>query len=238
MATHKNMEKRDEDNRIGSMSSYIPETLDCLSQLTELGDAISLPRNYSIIENGEYTEYCYVVLKGRVISYENFPNGEERIYQFYEAGDIFLEESLSGTEAVFINYRTDKPTELCRIKKKILYDMIKNDIQLALSFLELSQKKEQMAMQILRRSRNYSVMWKICDVFCFFADRYGEQREKGILIRERFSQQFIANLLGVNRITAVRAMKELAGKGLIKKDNGFYYICDMDKLKEYKHGQE
>lgn len=46
------------------------------------------------------------------------------------------------------------------------------------------------------------------------------------------SQEYISSVLGINRITIVRLMKELREQGLVEKRNGYYCIQDMGQLKE------
>ena len=43
----------------------------------------------------------------------------------------------------------------------------------------------------------------------------------------------VANLLGVNRITMVRAIKELREMGLIEQVNGFYCIRDKERMQKF-----
>ena len=43
----------------------------------------------------------------------------------------------------------------------------------------------------------------------------------------------LANLLGVNRITMVRTVKELREQNLIEQINGFYCIRDRERMLEY-----
>lgn len=54
-----------------------------------------------------------------------------------------------------------------------------------------------------------------------------------ILIKEKISQQMMANLLGVNRVTLVRAVKELREMGFVEQINGFYCICDEVRMQQY-----
>lgn len=66
-----------------------------------------------------------------------------------------------------------------------------------------------------------------------FAERYGVDYDGKILIKEKLSQQMLANLLGVNRITMVRTIKELREMGLVEQVNGFYCIRDQQKIQAF-----
>lgn len=59
--------------------------------------------------------------------------------------------------------------------------------------------------------------------------------EEKIVIKEKFSQQLIADLVGSNRVTVARSMKELKDAGLIERFNGCYCINNKKQLEEYKN---
>lgn len=75
--------------------------------------------------------------------------------------------------------------------------------------------------------------WKVCNLLLTFAERYGVPYDGKTLIKEKISQQMMANLLGVNRITMVRAIKELREMGLIEQVNGFYCIRDKERMQKF-----
>lgn len=154
-----------------------------------------------------------------MVSYEIYANGNERIFHFYEEGSIFLEDNLLFDRVSQNNYRTFAPTELIRINKIELASKIKEDPELALDILEASSTKFQSAMLQIKQEKNCNVTWKVCDLLLSFAEYSGVRYGNGIIIREKISQQMIANMLGSNRITTVRSMKELKDAGLINKLN-------------------
>ena len=84
-----------------------------------------------------------------------------------------------------------------------------------------------------REATQCSVAWKACNLLLTFAERYGVPYDGKILIKEKISQQIMANLLGVNRITMVRAIKELRELGMIEQVNGFYCIRDKEKMRAF-----
>ena len=82
-------------------------------------------------------------------------------------------------------------------------------------------------------------MMKVCNLLLMFAERYGVPYDGKLLIKEKISQQMMANLLGVNRITMVRAIKELREMGFVDQVNGFYCIRDKERMRQYMNsGQE
>ena len=213
---------------------YNDMTLDDHIQWENLGQIISIGENETFIEADQLVEYCYYVKKGRVISYHLYPDGRERIFEIYDEGQLFLENSLLFDAHSPVSYKTTTVTELIRISKCRIKKEIKDNPVFALNVMKQTSYKYQSSMEGLRNATTQNVNWKVCDFFLSFAERYGIPYKGRILIGERVSQQFISNYTGINRITVVRAVKELKNLQLIEKMKSFYYICDLKKLKEYQ----
>ena len=210
---------------------YLP---DKSQELQKLGECISLPKNHILLEAYEESKYCYVVKSGRVISYEIYPNGEERIYHFHEEGALFLEENILFHQTSPLAFRTACATELIRIEREQFLFEIRRNPDLALDMIEAASAKFHSAMEQARHAKNYSILWKICDLLLSFADYNGKTYGNRVLIKEKISQQTISDLLGANRITTVRAIKELKTLGLIETVKGMYCMPDVEALREYR----
>lgn len=210
---------------------YLPGRI---GKLEKLGESVFFPKKHVILEGGHISKYCYVVKRGRVVSYETYANGEERIYHFHEEGALFLEENILFGQTTPLSFRTACATELIRIDRNSLMKAIKTDSQLALDLLESASVKFHSSMEQVRHTRNYSISWKISDLLLSFAEYSGVPYGNKVLIKEKISQQMISSMLGINRITAVRAIKELKDLGLVEQVKGFYCVMDMEKLEEYR----
>ena len=204
------------------------------SRLEKLGEPILFPKNHILVKAGQRTQYCYVLKKGRVITYEYSPSGEERIYHFQEKGSIFLESNLLFDRPVPVGFKTTCSTEVIRIDKTTLLKAIKTDPQIALHIIESNSMKFFASMEQVRQFKSYNASWKICNLLLVFAQHYGVPYDDKILIKEKISQQLLSSMLGINRITAVRAIKELKDMALIEQINGYYCIRDMERLKKHQ----
>lgn len=205
-----------------------------LSQvLYQIGERITLPRNHVLLRVDEIPEYCYIILSGRIISYETHINGEEQIYLINGPDCMILEGHLLYRIPVETNFVTTRKTELLRIDRQALINAIDQDSDVAFSIIGSITQKFLNAMTTLRYSRNFNTSWKVCNVLLTLAKQYGVEYKGSIMIREKISQQMIANILGVNRITVVNIFRDLKDMGIIEIINGYYCICDMDQMTEY-----
>ncbi len=210
---------------------YLPRGI---ARLERLGEKRKFPKNHILVQAGEHVKNCYIVKYGRVAAYEYTLSGEERIYNFNEENSILLEANLLFDYASPICFKTVLPSELVCVDKKTLVDTINSDPQVSMDIMESLATKFLSSMEQIRHANFHNASWKICDLLLIFADRYGVPYDGKILIKEKISQQLLSNLLGINRVTAVRAIKELKEMSLIEQINGFYCIRDVERLKRHQ----
>lgn len=177
-------QEHEKERPIFSHLRYLP---DRNAKLEKLGQLIFFPQKHIILEEGQFSDHCYIVKKGRVVSYETYPNGEERIYHFHEEGALFLEENVLFGQVSPFCFRTACATELICIEKSRLLNAIKTDSDLALDIIEAASAKFHSAMEQARHAKNYSILWKICDLLLSFADYHGKTYGNKVLIKEKIS---------------------------------------------------
>ena len=210
---------------------YLPRGI---SRLEKLGQKKSFPKNHMLVQAGTRTNYCYIVKKGRVAAFETTVTGEERIYNFNESNSLVLEGNLLFDQESPVNFKTVQQSELVCITKEMLLEGIAGDPQLAMDIMESLSTKFLSAMEQVRHTNFHNAGWKICDLLLIFEEHYGVPYDGKILIKEKISQQLLSNLLVINRVTAVRAIKELKEMALIEQINGFYCIRSLEQLKRHQ----
>ena len=120
------------------------------------------------------------------------------------------------------------------VTKTQLTEAMKNDPQLLNALLFSVSNKFLEAMEELRKERNHSAAWRLCDTLLCFSERYGVPYDGKVLIQKNISLQSLAAMMGVNRATAVRAMRRLRDMGLVENINGFYCVRSIDSLRRHQ----
>lgn len=205
------------------------------SRLEELGMNITYAKNQIILEAGEVPQYCYVITRGRVAGFEYTLAGQERIYTLNEKNSVNLDANLIMNYETPVSFKALETTEVIAIDRPTLMNMVSSDPEIAIDMLQSISIKFLSTMEQLRHTNYHSAEWKICDLLLDWARKYGVPYDDKILIKEKLSQQMISNLLGINRITAVRAIKDLKTMGLIETINGYYCIRDINRLKRHQN---
>lgn len=201
-----------------------------IERLKELGCLKRVPAGTVLAEAGEKTSYCYLIKSGRVIGCEYTRGGELRIYCVNEKDSIVLEDSLLLDREVPIEFRTTVESEVYCISKKELQAVIYENPEAAMDIIQSLSMKLLSVVDQMKYENEHSATEKVCNLLLAYAKRYGVQEENGTVIREKLSQEYISSLLGLNRITVVRVMKELKAKGLVDKKRGYYYLYDIEQM--------
>lgn len=193
-------------------------------RLEPLGEHIFLSGNRFVNVPGDVCRFCYLVIDGQVISLEMTEDGNEHIFNIFEQGSIFLESNALAGFYVDIHFQTTCPTELVRIPPETLKKAIREDQLIADTIQLSSASKYYSAMDQLRECYNHSAVWKIYNMFVLLAESAGKPYYgKWTMIDMKITQQFISNMLGINRITVNRALKELRESGRILVVNNIHY---------------
>ncbi|MDR0584184.1 MAG: Crp/Fnr family transcriptional regulator [Treponema sp.] len=206
--------------------------------LAEAGTTITVAKGRTFVNADEVPLYCYYVLRGRVISYEYTLSGRERIYNFIEEGSLMLDANTLMQQPPPVSFMAITPATLLRIPRDVLLKKIHSDPEVALDIISSVSNKFLLAMEQIRETTHHNVLWKVCNLLVSFSERYGVEYDGKLLIKEKISQQVLANLLGVNRITLVRIIKELRELNLIEQINGFYCIRSIEKLKQFMEEEQ
>lgn len=210
---------------------YLPRGI---SRLEKLGERKKFPKNHILVQAGSRPQYCYIVKEGRVVAYEYTVTGEERIYNFNERNSLLLEANILFNYISPINFKTALPSELVCINRETLLEAVSKDPDISMDLMESLATKFMSSMDQIRHANFHNAAWKICDLLLIFAERYGVPYDGKVLIKEKISQQLLSNLLGINRVTAVRAIKDLKEMALVEQINGYYCIRDIERLKRHQ----
>lgn len=198
-----------------------------------LGPVVKFAKGDVVAAAGAVPQFCYYILEGRVMAFEYTIANGDRYYNFNEEGALVAEASVLVQEAPPVSFVALTPVSAIRISRETLLENIRSDPELALDVMQTLSHKFLAAMDQVREATQCDISWKVCNLLLTFADRYGVAYDGKILIKEKISQQMLANLLGVNRITMVRTVKGLRENGLIEQVNGFYCIRDKHKMLDF-----
>ena len=228
-----------ERNRVGNAAKNI---WDVYTE-SELYSVLEQKGNEESISKGTYL-YCVgqnklpdVILlkKGTVKACQVAASGEEHIYNIFRSGaNLFLLACVTN-EPPELNFVATSQCQVIRIPAEVLSKTLREDGKLARTIMVDTGRKLTSAYKRLRECESYNTEWKLCNMLLSMAERSGAEYEGKILIREKVSQQTMAGMLRVSRITVARTLKVLRDLALIETVNGYICIRDEAALLQHMH---
>lgn len=204
-----------------------------IERLERLGSSVHIDKDITLNDVGDVPESCYLVKTGRVACYEITIDGVQRIYSFLEPNSIFLEECMLLDVPSPVFFKTLVPSTLIRIDKCALKRAFKHDIDIVMDICQAMAAKFLSAMGQIRISQQKPAEWKICRLLQIFMEHYGVMHDGKILIAEKISQQMIADMLGMNRITVTKKLSDMKDMALIEQINGYLCISSAEEMQQH-----
>ena len=198
-----------------------------LNRLEKIGTLRHFPKDYIIDFRDRAPECFYLILKGRIMVYEDSYQGEHRVYNIMRSGSLILEEYVLFPKPCPVLFKTLTHSELVEIDRCELIRAMKKDIDISLDLLESVCGKFVSSMEEMRIGPRQHAEWKICRMILSDLDNYGLPLDGGMVVREKISHQMLADILGLNRVTVTRIIKKLRDQGLISQRNGLMFVPDI-----------
>ena len=180
--------------------------------------------NETIFQQADQADGIYLILSGRVRVFVVSEDGKELTFEVLKTGRIFGDRSFvdHAIRNVTIQAITDVSLVECSISR--LTPLLHQSEELmTLMFQHLTETSEHLMHQI-NRLVYYNSYQKVADLILMNA-QYNTLS---------YSQQDIADCLGINRVTVARVIQLLKKKQLIETGYGFIRILDRKKLKQFR----
>ncbi len=202
--------------------------------IEDLGQEIHCRPGTVLNTSGEIPADCYYLKKGRVLCCETSPSGEQHVYDYVDAGSLFLEEYLLFDRVCPVTYKTMVESELVKIDAESIIYAYQHDFQIVTEICEGLAEKLTAAISRSRLEMKHNAAWKICRMLLFYAQNFGTLTENGsIRIDHTLSQQTLADNLSMNRVTVAKKIKELKELDLIDVRSRHFYIPNVDRIVDY-----
>jgi CRP-like cAMP-binding protein len=154
-----------------------------------------------------------------------------------DSGSMFMEELVLFDKPSPVVFKTITNCVLIKIDKCAMKRVMKQDIDVVLDICESIASKFLVAMDYIRFEPRSSAENKICKLLLMFASHDGVHTDDGkIVCNRKVSQQMIADILGMNRVTVSRKIKEFKDNNLILSidtGDGKRYVFDIDEMEKY-----
>src|SRR5512142_352287 len=191
-----------------------PAALASLERAAELRD---FPAGAVIVSQEEPGESLFVLARGRVKVVLYGESGREVILSiFKQPGDFFGEMALLDDEPRSATVIAAERSRLLVLSRAAFQEHLAAHPRSALRVLTELSRRLRRADEVIGNLALLDVYGRLAGKLRELAASDGEEREGGILIRQRPTQAEIAAMIGTSRETVSRALSELARRGFLE----------------------
>lgn len=178
----------------------------------------------------EQADGVMLVAQGRVKICHATPDGKQSILGFIDAGEIFGELALLGSDRRDEYVETTEKTTLVLLPKHALEQVIRKYPELVLGVTKLIGTRRQRVEKRLRNLLFRSNRERVIHLLLELCEKYGQPTEEGISLNIRLSHQEMACIIGSTRETVTVVLGQLQKEDLLKISRRRVVITDLSRL--------
>ncbi len=186
----------------------------------------------TVLQEGAPSDQLFTLLEGWAFRYKSLDDGRRQITSFALPGDfIGIQASMQGDMDHSVETLTS--AVLCAFPRKRVWDLFQKCPSLAFDITWLSARHESMLNEHLlslgRRNAVECASYYILHLY-MRADDVGLVTEGKV--RFPFTQDHLADALGLSLVHTNKTLKRLAERGLVQWEHGWCFIPDVAALAE------
>ncbi|WP_070967599.1 Crp/Fnr family transcriptional regulator [Vibrio sonorensis] len=183
-----------------------------------------------LFNQGESADHMYLVDKGKVTLYRLMPNGAEKLFKVFLAGELIAEMAMFMQPRNYpMSAKVDQDTELSAFHYKDVLRVVSGSPELSIRVMAFMSNRICHLMNtvniLTQVNANQRLVMK-------FADLYRAQNAKDGRICLPVTKKLFATQLGMTPETLSRAMKKLKADGLLKEAGNHINLVDIPALCE------
>ncbi len=185
-----------------------------------------------IFNEGDPSNFFYMVTKGRVKITKISQEGRELILEIITPGDFFGAVAVLRGIPYPANAIAMEDTEVIKISKTDFFRILDRFPQLMYCLAMSLGERMRGSHETLKNIALERVESRIASLLLKLSDRVGQKTPQGVVIDMRLTKQDIAEMVGTTVETSIRTMSKFKKKGLIKEQKGRVIITDPQRLRE------
>lgn len=201
-----------------------------LSEVYRLAEELSLSAGQPVFAKRQDADAMFIVLSGRIKIYTNSASKKRKTFAYLKDGEFFGEMALVEGTTRTASAEAVEPSRLLVIRKKNFQRLLTRDPKLALYLLETVSARLRRANEEIEGLLFRNILGRVAKAMLDLGRRSGEQRDGSLFLKERFTQQELADVVGTTREPLTRALSSLRRAGLVEQRGGLYAIPSPEKL--------
>lgn len=202
-----------------------------LREVYRLGREVELLPGEPVFSKKEDADAAFVVLSGRIKIFSRSFAKKSKTFAYLKQGEFFGEMALVEGVARTASASAVEPSRLLVIRKNDFKRLLAKDHNLAYYLLKTVCERLRLANEEIESLLFRNILGRVAKTMLDLGKRSGAGDARGgLLLKERYTQQELADVVGTTREPLTRALSSLRRAGLIIHREGRYAIPDPVKL--------
>ena len=189
---------------------------------------LSCPAGHQLFQKGDKADNMYLLEKGKVSLYRLMPNGDEKLFRVFLAGDLIAELALFMQPREYpMSARVEQDSELSAFSYQQVQSVVTHSPELSLKVMSFMSNRICHLMNtvniLTQVNANQRLVMKLAEI-------YRSQMVKGDKLSIPVTKKLLATQLGMTPETLSRAMKKLKSDGHIIESGSHITLVDIPSL--------
>ncbi|WED25779.1 Crp/Fnr family transcriptional regulator [Vibrio sp. DW001] len=197
-------------------------------QLCEARKSLKYGVGHQLFNQGDSADYMYLVGKGKVSLYRLMPNGDEKLFKVFLAGELIAEMAMFMSPRKYpMSARVEQDTELSAYGYQDVLNMFSSSPELSVKVMTFMSNKICHLMNTLniltQVNANQRLVMRLAEI-------YRAQIVKEDTVALPVTKRLLATQLGMTPETLSRAIKKLKTDGHIIESSNHITLVDITAL--------
>jgi CRP/FNR family transcriptional regulator len=187
----------------------------------------------TILHSYDVMDSVFYLESGRVRTSVLCDEGEEKIILIVDKGNLFNLISVDGNIPDYVSYTAATDCVAYRISTDVFLDILKTDSKIAVNAMVQLSRVIKILFSHLGDMAFMRVPSRIAKYLYMLCQDHGTPTDNGIRINIKFTHYQMAILVGTSRVTVSHILEEMEQDKVLTKEGGYYFVKDLEKLKNY-----
>jgi CRP-like cAMP-binding protein len=192
----------------------------------------SYERGEPVFEEGDPSDFFYVVITGRVKVYKHAPNGNDIILEMFGPGGPFGAVAAYEARPYPASATAIEPTESLLIPRQAFFTLLEQHPSLVRGLLgSLSLRLVELTTRLAELTGG-RIEVRFARLFLKLADQMGRQDRGGVFVPLALSRQELADLTGTTIETSIRIMSRWGKDDVLRTEKDGFVVVNRGVLEE------
>lgn len=206
-----------EVNTVSRVSIFSRLNANDIEELSKILARKDFATDAAVFFQGEPSDSLYMVLKGAVKVVEASPEGAEKILDILGAGEIFGEIAMLDGHPRSASVITCEPSELACLSRNDFRSFVAKRPEVLWKVLESLCERIRKTSAGMVEMTSKEVPYRLIAALHQLAEKYGQVAADGsCLVSIKIGVQDLAGMVGANRETVARLLRQYEAEGLIE----------------------